>query len=218
MRRLAITLLAAAATAHAQPANDSGELRLERIEQGFEDISPLAHSLERFAPEFRSPSGFEAVYRVPGESDLLMRQSGAIRAIFGRSEYTRTRFGLRADVPAGAIYAIGEPSEHLLRSLRGGVIRAEDAPRTLTGQPASHASAGQQNRPTSSLRVSNRLEPGKPAPQTAPEMPELDPARERPSVWTSDLMRQRRLEKLLAPLADQRAKEDSSAPRDTAEK
>lgn len=227
MRTLALTTLLAAtviapaaAPQQADPDGDPSALRLERVEQGFEDVSPLAHSLERFAPEFRAPSGFDAVYRVPGEPDLLMRQSGAVRAVFGRSEYTRTRFGLRADVPAGAIYTIGEPPQYLLESLRGGVLRAEDGPRTLTGRPASPPDArpGRQNAAASSLRVSGRLEPGE-TPRLEPRpQPSLDPARDRPSVWTSELMRQRRLESLLAALTTTHAREDSSAPRDHAEK
>jgi len=222
MRTLALTMILAATAAppadsqQADPDADPSALRLERVEQGFEDVSPLAHSLERFAPEFRAPSGFDAVYRVPGEPDLLMRQSGAVRAVFGRSEYTQTRFGLRADVPAGAIYTIGEPPEYLLGSLRGGVLRAEDGPRTLTGQPASRPERrpGLQSAAASPLRVSGRLEPGE-TPRTEPRhRPDLDPARERPSVWTSELMRQRRLESLLAALTTE---EDSSAPADPAE-
>lgn len=188
---LAITLAVALGQ---DPFGDPAALRLERVEQGFEDVSPLAISLQQPGPEFRAPVGWDAVYRVPGSDGLLMRQSGAVRAVFDRSEYAATRFGQEALVPAGTIYAIGEPDEALLQSLAG-----------RTGR--SLVSGGEQSPlPPSDLRVSNRLTsefdpaPAPPRPSRAAEPLEI-------TVWTSDAVRRARVASLLEAL-----REDSSEP------
>jgi hypothetical protein len=187
MHALAIILTAATLgqTERVVP-EDPSALRLERVEQGFEDVSPLARSLLRAAPEFRAPSGYDAVYRVPGSDGLLMRQNGAVRALFDRSEYRQTRFGAEAMVPAGTIYSIGEPSDELLATLSGRVGRSLVRP--MGGEPAHR----------SDRRVSNRIAPG---------ADRLDEPRrlEAPvsvNIWTSEAVRRSRVGSLLGSLRE----------------
>ena len=186
-----------AALAGAQPLpSDPAALRLERVEQGFEDISPLARSLQWYEPEYRQPSGYDTVYRVPGADGLLMRQNGAVQAIFDRSEYLPTRFGDQALVPAGTVFAIGEPSAELLESLSGRVAATRSLARPAGPLADPRATA-------STLRVSNRIPSERAAEVVRPihaaavsGLPE--PA---PSLWTNDHLRQRRVASLMRSLA-----------------
>ena len=178
--------------------DDPSALRLERIEQGFEDVSPLATSLEQYDYQLRQPIGFDSVYRVPGAEGLLMRQSGAVHAIFERSEYVSTRFGEYAVAPPGTIYTIGAPSEELLASLSTG-------PRSLLSGSASRGSRAAH---ASELRVSNRIGSAL-APAIEDELAGVGTRSlmsASPSVWTHDVERRRRLEALFSRLP-----EDSSA-------
>jgi len=203
MRRATLILTAAlATTASAQWAfDDPAGLRLERIEQGFEDVSPLATSLEQYHYQLRQPSGFESVYRVPGTEGLLMRRSGAVHAIFERSEYVNTRYGDYAVAPPGTIYSIGAPSDELLASMSTG-------PRSLL---SGATGLGTRNEHVSDLRISNRV--GAALSATPDDEPlgvgTRSTMSERPSVWTHDVERRRRLDALF-----QRFPEDSSATGD----
>ncbi len=194
-------LAASAALAQGVP-QDPGALRLERIEQGFEDVSPLATSLEHYNIELRQPSGFDSVYRVPGSDGLLMRRDGALHALFERSEYVPTRFGAQAVAPPGTIYSIGPPSDELIASMSHG-------PRSLLSG-ASGATAYTPV-PTSSLRVSNRIAPTAPD-DAASGIGTRSLMSATPSVWTHDVERRRRVNALF-----DRLPQDSSGTSDPAD-
>jgi len=84
---------------------------LTPVDQRFQDLNPLATSLRSLPTDLRQPSNFDRVYRVrtPGgaQDEQFARVSGALTALFPRSEYTQTKRGTRADVPAGTIFYIG---------------------------------------------------------------------------------------------------------------
>lgn len=176
-------------------SGDPEAVRLERVDQGFEDVSPLAHSLRWIEPEYRQPRGFDSVYAVPGAPGVLMRRDGALRALFQRSEYVQTRFGTEALVPTGTIYSIGEPSAELLTSLAGGVTttRSLASPGGITHDRAP-ASGGSRVSP---LRVSNRYDPNAVSAAVHPLLADVPV-----SVWTSEPVRRRRVAALIGSIAD----------------
>lgn len=199
---LILTALATSAALAQGVPEDPGALRLERIEQGFEDVSPLATSLEQYSFELRQPSGFDSVYRVPGSDGLLMRRDGAVHALFERSQYVPTRFGAQAVAPPGTVYSIGPPSDELVASMSRG-------PRSLLSG-ASGATA-YTPAPTSSLRVSNRIATTAPDSATT-GIGTRSLMNAAPSVWTHEVERRRRV----AALFD-RLPEDSSGNADPAD-
>lgn len=181
-----LTALATSAALAQGVPDDPSALRLERIEQGFEDVSPLATSLEQFSFELRQPTEFDSVYRVPGTDGLLMRRSGAVYAVFERSEYAPSRFGDYPVVPPGTIYSIGAPSDDLIAHMSNG-------PRSLLS--GTHASEQRAVTPTSSLRISNRIA----TPAGADESLAIGTRSlmgHAPSPWLHDVERRRRVDDL----------------------
>lgn len=85
---------------------------LEPVQQGTVDANPLAAPANVQPLDLRLPLGFDRVYRVvePGRSMLnqrYARSSGALTAVFPRSQYTPTRDGVVPEIPAGTIFYIG---------------------------------------------------------------------------------------------------------------
>lgn len=85
---------------------------LEPVPQGTVDANPLAAPANIQPLDLRLPLGFDRVFRVvePGRSMLnqrYARSSGAITAVFPRSQYTPTRDGVIPEIPAGTIFYIG---------------------------------------------------------------------------------------------------------------
>ena len=78
---------------------------LQRVDPTLGDVSPLGESLREvnMQADFRVPTGFQNVYRVPGRDDLLMSANGAMYAIFPQSSYLATSQGMVATVPAGTV-------------------------------------------------------------------------------------------------------------------
>ena len=83
--------------------------------------------------DLRMPLDFDAVYAFRGgATDRLVRMSGALAAVFPRSEYTPTERGIRVHVPANTVFYIG--------NLPAG---AEEAPRVVApGSAAARADLG----------------------------------------------------------------------------
>lgn len=97
----------------------------ERVDQTVSDINPLRFSLYSLGTDLRAPTGFEAVFRIPnpastlyrptsgstaggGADERLARISGALTAVFPRSDYfVKEETGLQAKVPADTVYYIG---------------------------------------------------------------------------------------------------------------
>lgn len=82
----------------------------EPIDQAVEDTDELATSLRMQPLDLRQPMGFEQVYHVPGNSDMYMRVSGGIYAVFPRSMYVRGRDGTYPVIPPNTVFYIGEPA------------------------------------------------------------------------------------------------------------
>ncbi|MBX3407876.1 MAG: hypothetical protein KF869_14040 [Phycisphaeraceae bacterium] len=107
---------------------------LKRLDQGYEDIDPLRASLRMQPVDLRMPLDFDAVYSLPGRgaTDRLVRMSGALAAVFPRSEYVAMERGVRVLVPANTVFYIG--------SLPAG---EEEAPRVVApGSAAARADLG----------------------------------------------------------------------------
>jgi hypothetical protein len=99
---------AACGAAGGQPLSAA---RLQRVEAGRADTGPLAISTRELPEDLRVPTGFEHVYQASGDSDSLVRISGALVAEFPRSQYNLTRWGPVPVVPAGTVFHIGMPSD-----------------------------------------------------------------------------------------------------------
>lgn len=86
---------------------------LRPVDPTYEDTGPLGVSLRQLRPDLRTPLDFDRVYQIqpahPNGPDQFTRISGAIAAVFPRSQYTTTRNGVRIDVPAGTVFYIGGP-------------------------------------------------------------------------------------------------------------
>ena len=110
-------LALAAPLASAQPPNWR---TLQPVDPNVGDLNPLSAS-SRFLPtDLRQPTNFEKVFRVPGSSrgvgplapsgpnDRFARVSGAITAVFPRSEYIATKKGILPAIPVNTIFYIGD--------------------------------------------------------------------------------------------------------------
>lgn len=110
----------AAAVSLAQPPS-----KYQVVESGTDDVSPLRVGSRILPTDLRVPTGFEKVYRIPGAAsgvpgidhadDKFARISGAVTAVFPRSEYLKTRKGATfAAIPAGTVFYIGGVPESAL--------------------------------------------------------------------------------------------------------
>jgi hypothetical protein len=93
------------------PSSPPPAPRLKSLDQSVEDTGPLSRSFRVPPTDLRGPSGFQQVYRVPGQEELLMRGSGELFAVFPYSSYLPTRRGLVPTIPAGTVFYIGLPME-----------------------------------------------------------------------------------------------------------
>lgn len=95
------------------PNAEAGPLRddLEAVDPGIEDVSALGTSLRVPAHDARLPTGFQRVYRVPGQDGMLMRGNGALFAVFPESVYRRSPRGATPIAPPGTVFHIGMPGD-----------------------------------------------------------------------------------------------------------
>ena len=82
---------------------------LRPLDARVEDVGVLSTSLRVESSGLGEPSGFDAVYKVPGGSGKLMRVNGALFAVFDRSIYQSAVGGTRAVVPPSTVFHIGVP-------------------------------------------------------------------------------------------------------------
>lgn len=121
---------------------------LRSVDQGTADMGPLAQSARLSRVDLRMPMGFDRVYRVQSETigegapARYARVSGALIAIFPRSEYQMTERGTSIMVPAGTVYAIG----------------ADSAAKVMASQQASSAPQPPPTGLRESTRVDTRVE------------------------------------------------------------
>ena len=89
------------------PAQDPG--RFEPVESGVEDVSVLSTSLRVQQPGLDPGTGFDSVYRVPGQSDRYFRANGALFAVFDQSVYRSWNGVGVPEVPPSTTFHIGIP-------------------------------------------------------------------------------------------------------------
>ncbi|HRQ71497.1 MAG TPA: hypothetical protein PLU35_00545 [Phycisphaerales bacterium] len=175
---LAFSGLFAAAPAVAQAVHSTslGDLHAEalvRIDPTVGDVGPLGVSMRLMPIDLLRPASFEEVYQVPNRPNLFMRVHGGVAAVFPRSVYTTTPWGMRAEVPPGTIFHIGSIAPENLIGL---------TPPTFT------------TRPQLDLSLDRRFDT-RAAPQGVdPALSQV--ARFDASIWTNDAYRQHRLDVL----------------------
>ncbi|MFG0284491.1 MAG: hypothetical protein ACF8R7_08735 [Phycisphaerales bacterium JB039] len=190
----ALPILAAAILAGAgyQP-EQPGEIR--RLSPGFEDFSPVALSRRLEPVDNRVTLFAEDVYegvrtdRFGASERVYMRMYGGMTVIFPQSTYAPSVWGQAPTIPPGAIFYLGSPEEAL-----GETARAAPA---SSAAPLASASGA--------LRLSLRQDlaaGGGPAPSAgaAPATPGADES-DQPSIFSSEMYRQRRMATLLAQAA-----------------
>lgn len=137
---------------------------LEPVQQGTIDANPLAAPASVQPLDLRLPLGFDRVYRVvePGRSMLnqrYARSSGAITAVFPRSQYTPTRDGVVPEIPAGTIFYIGGLPDDFFSSpppaIRRGPTYIDRAVRAVPSH-AEPADAPRENPARSADRTTRR--------------------------------------------------------------
>ena len=96
------------ASAGDEPPVRSGDHLPTPLDPRVADVSPLGRSLRVESPGLEIPSGFSAVYRVPGDGGGMMRINGGLKAIFPQSVYQSTPYGSFPEIPAATIFQIGE--------------------------------------------------------------------------------------------------------------
>ncbi len=99
------------APAWGQNAVKSGDLLIP-VEQGVEDISPVAEGLRYVDPRSTQQPSFDQLWRLRG-TDYFVRVDGALHAVFRRSDYQTTARGVHVAVPADTVFYIGVPTDLL---------------------------------------------------------------------------------------------------------
>ncbi|MBL0928301.1 MAG: hypothetical protein IBJ11_11730 [Phycisphaerales bacterium] len=165
-----------------------------RVEQTVADRDPLHTSLRQLPTDLRQDEGFEHLYRVPGADNRFMRRSGAITAVFPRSQYVATRQGPLPVIPAGTVFYFGLPPADQLAH--------DAAPRPMAG--AAPSASGRIVR-SELLVEAERLGPAidsriDPRPAAQPP-PTAAPAPAAPAI-SDDAYRARRLHEIARRHAD----------------
>ncbi len=169
-------LTAAPAVAQAVHSTNLGDLHAEalvRIDPTVGDVGPLGISMRLMPVDLLRPTSFEEVYQVPDRPSLFMRIHGGVAAVFPRSVYTTTPWGMRAEVPPGTIFHIGSI-----------------APEDLIGRTPTTFTTG----PRPDLSLGRRIDARAAANGADAARPQV--ARFDASIWTNEAYRQHRLEAL----------------------
>lgn len=84
----------------------AAEPGVQPVDPGVADVGPLGISFRRMQRDFRKPTGFDRVYQT--EDGRFARGSGALTAVFPRSQYARMEDGRTMIlVPADTRFVIG---------------------------------------------------------------------------------------------------------------
>lgn len=186
----------------------AGQLRgLTPVDAGRPDVSPFALSFRRLQIDLRRPLGFDQVYQIDPAPPLIgamgrptgppryARQSGALTAVFPRSEYRPTEDGVKVVVPADARFHIGRVDDVVTPA---GSAPAPAQPRT---SPAWHGANTAAN-----TMADNRADRGAPrneirtaaaTSQTAAASTSSPTASPSEGMMSSEAYRIRRLRELL---------------------
>ncbi len=166
--------LAALACASAQP-------EARTVEQGFEDVSPLARNTRLDPKDFRRPTDFEKVYEIttPDGKKAYVRVDNGIAAVFSRSEYTNKGDAL---FPPNMVFHIGATK----------LLESSSAPKvTPSASP---------NRIDHSVQRSTQGSAREPA-QSRPT-PEAEAIPGPPAIVTNEIYRRVRIAQLLQSAAE----------------
>lgn len=209
--------------AHPLPA---GQIKgLTPVDAGRPDMSPFSLSFRRLQMDLRLPLGFDQVYQIDPAPPLLgavgrptgaprfARRSGALTAVFPRSEYQSTEDGVKVIVPADTRFHIGR--------MDGGLTPAGPAPGTAPTGPSSWHGASTIASMIADHSVDRGVRRAGPGPQAAvsvamppspapPSPPTAAQAATREGMMTSEAYRVRRLKSLLNEAA--RAAEPEPKP------
>lgn len=143
---------------------------LREVEQGFDDVSPLARSTRHEARDLRRPTDFEKVYELttPDGRRVFVRVDNGIAAVFSRSDYTGSGEAL---FPPNMVFHIG--TEGLL-----------GAGAEITPAPAPN-------------RLDTRVPPAGPAEDAPAEEPAPTAVPGPPAIVTNEIYRRLRIAQLL---------------------
>lgn len=232
-------LLSLAASAHAQ--STSPDPRLRPVDAGRQDTGPLSTSTRVTQLDLRLPLGFDKVYRIDGSSPAsskFARKSGGLTAVFNRSQYMQVSNGaMVAEIPAGTTFYIGNlpqtvsgpdrpqrertlPSTYVDMSAHNG--RASSSARTdqdeLSRTAARSAALGAHSATPLVIPGDRGSPPAALNPQLPAALPRR-PAPPRPSVFSDESYRQKKINTLLdkaaAQTKEQTTKPDPDAPNET---
>ena len=89
------------------PISTSNPYSLTPVDQGTADLSDLGVSNRLIPIDLRQPLDFGRLYEAPDHSGRLMRVSGALGAVFNRSEYEASAGFVFPLIPAGTEFFIG---------------------------------------------------------------------------------------------------------------
>ena len=98
--------------------NQVVQVQLKAVEQAVGDMGPLEKSLRNVSQGIELPMGFLKVYETPGyqrnptnsndqPARRFMRADGGLVALYDRSNYIPTKWGLMPDIPESTIWVIG---------------------------------------------------------------------------------------------------------------
>ena len=120
-----------------------GPAGLVTVDQGLEDLHPLATSL-RVDTSVQPPTDdFVNVYEDPAHPGRFIRTSGAIHAVFANSTYAYVNGRALPTIPAGTVFYYGTPTDSIAPGTRLD-LRTPDvdpAPRTARVRPVRVAQA-----------------------------------------------------------------------------
>lgn len=160
------------------------------IDQGVEDISPIATS-SRIAPkDFRKPTGFEKVYEIttPDGKTVYARIDNGIAAVFTRSDYSARGEAL---IPPNTVFHIG--TSEILASHAAPMVSARAAPNRVDTRVQTDPAASKQAQAQSSPPSNQSAEPAAASPEAVPGPP---------SIVTNEIYRRLRITQLLQDAAE----------------
>lgn len=189
---------------------------LTPVDAGRPDMSPFALSFRRLQIDLRRPLGFDQVYQIdpappmigavgrPVGAPRYARRSGALTAVFPRSEYMATEDGVKVVVPPDTRFYIGSV-EDVLRPAGSALGAAHTAPALHAADTGASTVADHR-----ADRVADRTG-ARPAPSTPQASTPVATDRAREGMMTSETYRVHRVRALLDEAA--RAAEAEPAPR-----
>jgi hypothetical protein len=161
------------------------------IEQGVDDVSPIARS-SRIAPkDLRLPSDFEKVYEIttPDGKTVYARIDKGIAAVFTRSDYTRSGEAL---IPPNTVFHIGTSE----------ILSSHAAPAYTPTNATNRLDTSVPRNPYSTVsRAAPRNQPGS-APQAQQDAPAPESIPGPPSIITNEIYRRFRIAQLLQSAAE----------------